>query len=101
MDQNSFSVLLSFVQSAPFEGGAISGRVCAVAVTAARAVRSKAIPTTVFFMAAFRKSLTTAELSRSLPKKRSVQSRYARDEIPSVARNQPRRCEERPSWRLG
>ena len=44
MDQKSFSVLLNFSQSSPFEGGAISG---AVALSAAYAVNELVQPASV------------------------------------------------------
>ena len=54
MDQKSFSVLLNFSQSSPFEGGAISG---AVALSAAYAVNensSRASPTSFLMNRTFR-----------------------------------------------
>src|SRR5947208_7489690 len=80
MDQKSFSVLLSFVQSWPLAGGLISG-VVASAANPAIAQRSRAIPTTIFLMATLSEDADPAEICAILPKKHNVQSLHARDTI--------------------
>src|SRR5438093_2609365 len=64
MDQKSFSVLLSFVQSWPLLGALISG-VVASAANPAIAQRSRAIPTTIFLMA---HPFGNADPAESLPR---------------------------------
>lgn len=75
MDQKSFSVLLSLIQSSPFDGGEISGAAGrSGAENPATAVRSNAIPTTIFFIELPFGNLIGRNLARILPKKHGVQS---------------------------